>query len=38
MLNANTRRATAMGRYALLWLIGVPLPILFLIYIFGGLH
>jgi len=27
-----------MGRYLLLWLIGVPLSILVLIYAFGGLH
>jgi hypothetical protein len=27
-----------MGRYLLLWMIGVPLPILVLIYAFGGLH
>jgi len=27
-----------MGRYLLLWLIGVPVPILVLIWIFGGLH
>jgi hypothetical protein len=27
-----------MGRYLLLWLISVPLPILALIYAFGGLH
>jgi hypothetical protein len=27
-----------MGRYLLLWLLGIPLPILFLIWIFGGLH
>jgi len=27
-----------MGRYLLLWLLGVPLPILVLIYAFGGLH
>jgi len=27
-----------MGRYLLLWLLGVPIPILFLIWIFGGLH
>jgi hypothetical protein len=26
-----------MGRYLLLWLIGVPLPILALIWVFGGL-
>jgi hypothetical protein len=28
----------AMGRYALLWLLGVPIPILILIWAFGGLH
>jgi len=27
-----------MGGYLLLWLLGIPLPILFLIWIFGGLH
>ena len=27
-----------MGRYLLLWLLGVPIPILVLIWIFGGLH
>jgi len=27
-----------MGRYLLLWLICVPVPILVLIWIFGGLH
>jgi len=27
-----------MGRYALLWMLGVPIPILVLIWIFGGLH
>ena len=27
-----------MGRYLLLWLLGVPLPIPVLIYAFGGLH
>ena len=27
-----------MGRYLLLWLLGVPIPILLLIYAFGGLH
>jgi len=25
-------------RYALLWLLGVPIPILILIWMFGGLH
>jgi hypothetical protein len=27
-----------MGRYLLLWLLGVPIPILILIYAFGGLN
>jgi hypothetical protein len=27
-----------MGRYLLSWLLGVPIPILVLIYAFGGLH
>jgi len=27
-----------MGRYLLLWLLGIPLPILFSIWIVGGLH
>jgi hypothetical protein len=27
-----------MGRYILLWLLGVPIPILILIWAFGGLH
>ena len=26
------------GRYLLLWLVGVPIPILVLIWLFGGLH
>ena len=26
-----------MGRYALLWLLGVPIPILLLIWAFGGI-
>jgi bacteriorhodopsin len=29
---------SAMGRYLLLWLLGVPIPILILIWAFGGLH
>ncbi|MBI2713098.1 MAG: hypothetical protein HYX37_01410 [Rhizobiales bacterium] len=32
------RRDNAMGRYALLWMIGVPVPILVLIWLFGGLN
>jgi len=27
-----------MGRYLLLWLLGIPLPILALIWVLGGLH
>jgi hypothetical protein len=27
-----------MGRYLLLWLLGIPLPILLLIWVVGGLH
>jgi len=27
-----------MGRGMLLWLIGIPLPIILLIWLFGGLH
>jgi hypothetical protein len=27
-----------MGRYLLLWLIGVPIPVLILIWMFGGLN
>jgi hypothetical protein len=27
-----------MGRYILLWLLGIPIPILVLIWLFGGLH
>lgn len=30
--------ARTMGRYLLLWLLGIPLPILLLIWLFGGLH
>ena len=33
-----TMRSEAMGRYMLLWLFGVPIPILVLIWAFGGLH
>jgi len=27
-----------MGRYVLLWLLGVPIPILVVIWALGGLH
>ena len=36
--NPHATGGAVMGRYLLLWLIGVPLPILVLIYAFGGLH
>jgi hypothetical protein len=32
------RWETVMGRYLLLWLLGIPIPILLLIWVFGGLH
>jgi len=31
-------RELTMGRYILLWLLGVPIPVLVLIWAFGGLH
>jgi hypothetical protein len=34
----NDRWSSIMGRYLLLWMLGIPLPILVLIYLFGGLH
>jgi hypothetical protein len=34
----NLGKAALMGRYLLLWMLGVPLPILVLIYAFGGMH
>jgi hypothetical protein len=35
---STTTEERIMGRYLLLWLLGIPLPILVLIWIFGGLH
>jgi hypothetical protein len=32
------RGEPTMGRYLLLWLLGIPIPILVLIWMFGGLH
>ena len=37
MSEQRMRRVT-MGRYVLLWLLGVPIPILLLIWLFGGLN
>jgi len=34
----HNKEKPAMGRYLLLWLLGVPIPILVLIWLFGGLH
>ena len=34
----RTTEDSTMGRYMLLWLLGVPIPILVLIWLFGGLH
>ena len=34
----DKRGGLMMGRYLLLWLLGVPIPILVLIWLFGGLH
>jgi hypothetical protein len=32
------RRRTSMGKGLLLWLIGIPIPIILLLWIFGFLH
>jgi len=37
-LSARQIKEFVMGRYMLLWLLGVPIPILVLIWAFGGLH
>jgi len=36
--DAGKNEERKMGRYALLWLLGVPIPILLLIWAFGGLN
>ena len=38
MEHENCDGELTMGRYVLLWLLGVPIPILILIWAFGGLH
>ncbi len=38
LLTKTRTEENIMGRYLLLWLVGIPLPILALIWIFGGLH
>jgi hypothetical protein len=37
-IEISDRRSSVMGRYLLLWMLGIPLPILVLIYMLGGLH
>ncbi len=37
-LGSEERWELTMGRYALLWMLGVPIPVLLLIYFFGGLN
>jgi len=37
-LPTNIPKETTMGRGLLLWLIGIPLPIILLIWLFGGLN
>jgi hypothetical protein len=37
-VDGKTEEENTMGRGLLLWLIGIPLPIILLIWLFGGLH
>jgi len=37
-LDTRIAKERTMGRYLLLWLLGVPIPILILIWALGGLH
>jgi len=37
-LRRSYKQEEIMGRGLLLWLIGIPIPIILLIWIFGGLH
>jgi hypothetical protein len=36
--SGQTKEENTMGRGLLLWLIGIPIPIILLISLFGGLH
>ena len=36
--SGQTKEENTMGRGLLLWLIGIPIPIILLIWLFGGLH
>jgi hypothetical protein len=35
---ANVSRRSLMGRAMLLWIIGIPIPIILLIWLLGGFH
>jgi hypothetical protein len=34
----NPKKGIKMGKGLLLWLIGIPIPIILLVWLFGGLH
>jgi hypothetical protein len=38
LVEQSTRWRNNMGKGLLLWLIGIPLPIILVIWLFGGLH
>jgi hypothetical protein len=38
VFSETSKGAFPMGRGLLLWLIGIPIPIILLIWLFGGLH
>jgi hypothetical protein len=38
MTEQRVRLEATMGRGLLLWLIGIPIPIILLIWVLGGLH
>jgi len=37
-VDGKGEKEKTMGRGLLLWLIGIPLPMILLIWLFGGLH
>ena len=36
--SGQTKEENTMGGGLLLWLIGIPIPIILLVWLFGGLH
>jgi hypothetical protein len=38
LVAVKIKEEATMGRGLLLWLIGIPIPIILLIWLFGGLH